>query len=69
MVAHQLAVVRQQQHEDQHERQHDAVDHLREHGDVHEREPRHEQHAGAQDDEDGVEPVEDWRLVELLVEA
>ena len=38
VLAHQLAVVGQQQHEDQHERQHDAVDDLRQHHDVRQRE-------------------------------
>ena len=69
VLAHQLAVVGQQEHEDEDERQQHAVDHLRQHQDVDERQPGNQQHAGAGDDQQRVQPVEHRRLVELLVEA
>ena len=53
VLAHELTVRSYSAHEDDHERQHDAVHHLRQHDDVRERQVRIRSYAGSGHNQQG----------------
>src|ERR1017187_995318 len=67
--AHQVHLVDQQHHEDQHERQQDPVEHLGEQDHLHQREVGDQDDAGADHDEQREESVEDRRILHPLADA
>ena len=69
MASHEFALIDKQQHGDEDEGQHSAVDHLRQNRDLHQRQVGPEDDSCASDDEASVEPVEERRFTELLVQS
>ena len=70
VLAHEVAPVDQQQHENDDDRQQNAVEHLGENCDVDELRIWQQQYGErAARDEQGIEPVEERRFLEALVDA
>jgi hypothetical protein len=69
VLPHQLLVADEEDHEDEDDRQDDPVDDLGYVHDGEEGDARDEDDAGAEEDEEGVEPVELGGLGKLLVDA
>src|SRR5208283_6208353 len=62
----QLALVDQQQHEDEHEGQNDSVDHLGQDADFHQLNVGQQNDSCPGDEEQGVQPIEDFGVAEFL---
>ena len=69
MLPHQLVLVDQLQHEDHDHRQQHAIQHLRQDDYPHQREVWPQHQARAQHDQRRVEPVEERRLLQALVQS
>src|ERR1035438_9932399 len=67
--AHDVHFVDQQHHEDENEGQQDTVEHLGEQNHLHQRKFGDQDDAGAEHDQQGIEPVEYRRILESLADA
>jgi hypothetical protein len=69
VLAHEVALIDQLQHEDHDDRQEHAIEHLREHRDLDHGEIGDQDDSRAEHDQQRIKPVEEGRFVEALVEA
>ncbi len=62
VLAHQVLLVHQQQHEDQYRGHGHSVHHLGKNRNLHQRQVGHEDYTRASDNQDGIQPVEHRRF-------
>src|SRR5689334_8902256 len=68
VLAHQITPVHEQQNKDDHHWKPNAVAHLRENENLPKRRAGQQDYSGADNDQHGIEPIEDFRVPEFVIQ-